>query len=271
MVIPCAAVGAGASAGATALGLGLGKSDFEQTRELFKLQMRQSKRLWTADWAENSVRHGEACMQAAQQHAESQALSTAAYYQAEKLASQGIKLARDQDARSYEMAWRAEVRESLRDELTNQNNRFNIVMLCDTVCLGCVFTLVADGAPPLETPPLFLNFYVGSLGLSIMLFSISLWCAVVVVRRLHEQTAETLERKLFAQSQDLKLVWQRQLQDNQPTGPEEMQLVNQAYEKWVATYLDPIGRAGIQLMALGGRRHVYYRRSIGPSRVSNRI
>ena len=151
MVIPCAvsaakAVGTAGSAGATALGIGMGKSDMDQSRDLFKQQMRQTKRLWTADWAEASVRHGETIMQAAQHHSEAQAMASASYYQAEKLASQSIKLARDQDSRAYEMAWRAEVRESLRDELGNQNNRFNIIMLCDTVCLGCVFTLVADGS-----------------------------------------------------------------------------------------------------------------------------
>ncbi len=151
MVIPAAAatakaVGAAGTAGATALGIGMGKSDMDLSRNLFKQQMRQAKRLWTADWAEASIRHGEATMQAAQHHSESQAMATASYYQAEKLASQSIKLARDQDSRAYEMAWRAEVRESLRDELGNQNNRFNIIMLCDTVCLGCVFTLVADGS-----------------------------------------------------------------------------------------------------------------------------
>ena len=103
----------------------------ELSRDMFKQQMRQTKRLWTADFAEASVRHGETTMQAAQHHSEAQAMATASYYQAEKLASQSIKLARDQDSRAYEMAWRAEVRESLRDELGNQNNRFNIIILCD--------------------------------------------------------------------------------------------------------------------------------------------
>ena len=157
VVVPCVAAAAHAGGvGATALGLGMGKADLELSQELFRLQMRQAKRLWTAYWAENSVRHGEQCLQSAQQHSESQAMATATYFQAEKLASQAIKLARDQDGRAYEMAWRAEVRESLRDELTNQNNRFNIVMLCDTVCLSCVFSLVADGSPPTDTPRVML-------------------------------------------------------------------------------------------------------------------
>jgi hypothetical protein len=255
MVLPIAAAARAASAagnaGATVLGLGMGKSDMELTRDLFKLQMRQAKRLWTADWAEASVRHGEQCMQAAQQHAESQAMAMATYYQAEKLASQGIKLARDQDSRAYEMAWRAEVRESLRDELTNQYNRFNIVMLCDTVCLSCVFSLVAEGTLPEETAMWMINLYVLCLGISITLFSISLWCAVIAVRRLHEHTAAILERKLFAQSEDLQRVWRQQLDLNLPTGPNEIYLFNLAYEKWVAEYLHPIGEPSIHMMSFG--------------------
>lgn len=255
MVLPLAAAAraasAAGSAGATVLGIGMGKTDLELTQDLFKLQMRQAKRLWTADWAESSVRHGEQCMQSAQQHAESQAMAMATYYQAEKLASQGIKLARDQDSRAYEIAWRAEVRESLRDELANQYNRFNIVMLCDTVCLSCVFSLVAEGSLPEETSMLMINLYVLFLGLSTALFSVSLWCAVIVVRRLHEHTAANLECKLFAQSEDLQEVWKRQLALNEPTGPNEIYLVNQAYEKWVAEHLNPIGKPSIHMMSIG--------------------
>ena len=256
MVIPIAtaaaqAVGVAGSAGATALGIGMGKSDLDLSRDIFKLQMRQTKRLWTADWAESSARHGEQIMQAAEHHAESQAMSTATFYQAEKLASQSIKLARDQDSRSYEMAWRAEVRESLRDELGNQNNRFNIIMLCDTVCLGCVFTLIADGSPPIDTPPVMLNAYVFCLGISIMLFSISLWGSIVVVRRLHDNTAARLERKLFALSEDLQIAWQKQLDKSTPTGPQEIYLVHQSYEKWVSEFIDPIGKMSIDMLSIG--------------------
>ncbi|KAG7362822.1 PH domain containing protein [Nitzschia inconspicua] len=245
------AAGAAGNVTATALGLSMGKSDMDLTRDLFKLQMRQAKRLWTADWAEASVRHGESIMQSAQQHAEAQAMAMASYYQAEKLASQSIKLTRDQDSRSYEMAWRSEVRESLRDELGNQYNRFNIVMLCDTVCLGCVFSLVAEGTLPEDTDQLMINLYVAALGVSITLFSVSLWLAVIVVRRLHEHTAAVLERKLFFQSEDLQKRWQYQLQYNLPTGPNEMYLMHQAYEKWLQRYLHPIGSASIHMMTLG--------------------
>ncbi len=67
-----------------------------------------------------------------------------------------------------------------------------------------------------------------------MLFSISLWGAVIMVQRLHDNTAARLERKLFAESEDLQKEWQQQLAKNKPTGAQELYLVHQAYEKWVS-------------------------------------
>lgn len=252
MVLPAAAAAARvAGAGATAIGLGMGKSDLDLTRQLFLLQMQQAKRLWTADFCENSVRHGESLHQAAVQHAQGVAWAGAAHAQAEKLAAHAITVAAQQDARSYEMAWRAEVRESLRDELANQNNRFNILMLCDTVCLSCVFSLLADGNPPQSTRQLLLNLYVLTLGLSTTLFTISMWCCVIVVRRLHEHTAATLEQKIFVQCTDLQNIWAKQVADGIPTGPYEMYLVNQAYEAWLDVHVNQLGNVAIHLLSAG--------------------
>ena len=71
-----------------------------------------------------------------------------------------------------------------------------------------------------------------------MLFSISLWGSVVMVRRLHDNTAARLERKLFVESEDLQKTWQQQLARSTPTGAQELYLVHQAYEKWVRAYKD---------------------------------
>ena len=102
------AAGAAASGGATALGLNFGKETIDVTREAFFMGMRQSKRQFTAQWAESSYRHCEAIAQAAQQHSEAQALASAAYYQAERIHSEGSKLARDMDTRNFEVQWRGE-------------------------------------------------------------------------------------------------------------------------------------------------------------------
>ena len=64
MVVPAAAAAAAAanaakaagSVGATALGITLGKSELDLSRDIFQQQMRQTKRLWTANWAESSTR-----------------------------------------------------------------------------------------------------------------------------------------------------------------------------------------------------------------------
>ena len=334
MVVPAAAAATAAanaakaagSVGATALGITLGKSELDLSRDIFQQQMRQTKRLWTANWAESSTRRtfrycttgsylysafssfviayntnylstllsttlldiitdGETITQAAEQHSEAQALGYAQLYQAEKVAGQHLQVARDQDARMYEMSWRTEVRESLRDDLANQNQRLNSLMLCATVCLGCVFNLLAGQTPPVTTSVWLLQAYVFGLGSSILCFAVSLWCALIVVRRLHDNTAARLERKLFAQSTELQTTWQQQLQagdpstttttiDNddestserggassfsssssshniRPTGPQDLLLIQQSYEQWVAEYIDPVGKLSVDMLSLG--------------------
>jgi hypothetical protein len=213
--------------------------------------MRQTKRLFTAQWAEASYRYGEAMAQAAQQHCEDMALAKTAYLQAEKINSEQVKLARDQDSRSFEMSFRTEARESLRDELTNQFNRYNIVMLCDTVSLGCVYGLVVEGAPPEGTSEWILILYLLCMGGSIMFFSVSLWFCVTIVRRLHEHTASIMERKLFSDDEQLQAAWQEELENGLPTGPNVMHLVNQAYCRWLSRFINPLGHLSVNMMILG--------------------
>lgn len=128
---------------------------------------------------------------------------------------------------------------------------FFTLVISNTVCLGCVFSLAADGTPPVETSSIMLNGYIFCLGVSIMLFTASLWGSVIVVRRLHDNTAARLEQKLFLQSDDLQRVWENQLLKNLPTGPVEIYLVNKAYEKWVSENVDPIGMAALNMLSLG--------------------
>ena len=53
------------SAAATAGGLGLDAAALQKQTEIFKMQLKQTKRLWAADWAEASWRHGEDLLQGA--------------------------------------------------------------------------------------------------------------------------------------------------------------------------------------------------------------
>jgi hypothetical protein len=213
--------------------------------------MRQAKRLWAADWAESSWRHGEELMQSAQQHSESQAIAAATYFQQERVFKQQFRQAHDQDTRAFEMSWRAEAREALRDELANLNNRFNNVMLCDTVCLGCAFGMVVEGEPPHGTQGWLLMCYVSGLGLSICLFTCSLWASIIILRRLNEHTASVLERKLYHKSEDLQRKWEEQLQLGVPTGAGIMQELSKTYEQWVNDNCEPMGNRAIFMLSSG--------------------
>eukprot|EP01051_Picozoa_sp_SAG22_P009099 SAG22_NODE_733_length_7580_cov_2.329501_3_plen_433_part_00 len=229
-------VGAGMSGLATAAGLGIDAAALEKQTEIFKMQLKQTKRLWAADWAETSWRHGEDLLQAARQHQEDQALAAASYYQNQKNFQLGRYLDYQVAQREFALTLRNEIRESLRDELGNQNNRFNNVMLCDTVCLGCAFALVVEGIPPQETSQLVLGLYLGTLGLSICLFTVSLWLAVIIIQRLNAHTASGLERKLYLRGQE-----ENPRKAETETNPTKITKDYEAqYEKWIAE----IGAAG---------------------------
>jgi PH domain len=70
-------------------------------------------------------------------------------------------------------------------------------------------------------------------------------------RRLHEHTAGILERKLFADDDELQQRWQYELEENLPTGHAMLNLVNQAYQRWLSYYISPLGDSSVQLMAVG--------------------
>ena len=87
-----------------------------------------------------------------------------------------------------------------------------------------------------------------TLGVSVTMFTISLWSAVIIVRRLNESTASTLERKLYFSDEALQTLWRQQLESDQPTGTEIMVALATAYDAWVDENCEPIGsRATIML------------------------
>jgi hypothetical protein len=116
---------------------------------------------------------------------------------------------------------------------------------------------------------MMLNGYIFCLGVSIMLFTVSLWLAVIVVRRLHDNTAARLEQKLFIQSDDLQRVWKDQLVKNKPTGPTEIYLVAKGYEKWISENVDPIGLAAFAVIR--SSHDVRYCRAIDAQSVHDRV
>jgi membrane protein implicated in regulation of membrane protease activity len=91
-----------------------------------------------------------------------------------------------------EVTLEAEVRDGLRDEFAIKNNRFNTLMVCDTVMMGCAFSLVSDGSLPEGSIVQVTWTYMSGLSVSISLLTVSLWCSFIVCRRLNQVTAWAL-------------------------------------------------------------------------------
>ena len=87
------------------------------------------------------------------------------------------------------MTLEAEVRNGLRDEFAIKNNRFNTLMVCDTVMLGCAFSVLSDGALPAGSHVAVVWVFMSGLSICIMCLTVSLWCSFIVCRRLNEITA----------------------------------------------------------------------------------
>ena len=108
---------------------------------------------------------------------------------------------------------------------------------CDAVCMGCIMPLVESGTPPEATSKVHIAIYLFSLGSCLMFFIMSLWFCLIVTRRLHEHTAAILERKLFADTEELQKVWQDQIENGLPTDHTVMNLLNQVSQEGASSIL----------------------------------
>eukprot|EP01048_Picozoa_sp_COSAG05_P013917 COSAG05_NODE_1529_length_4623_cov_45.328912_2_plen_326_part_00 len=164
----------------------------KQTAELFERQIAQDKKFFYASYAEAVAHHSEAYGQAARLHAQSYAQSISAYWQAERVHQREFVQSRMHHREQLEVTMEAEIRDGLRDEFAYKNNRFNTLMVCDTVMLGCAFGLVSDGGLPDPVQPFMAWLYMSGLLLSVSLLTVSLWCSFIVCRRLNQYTAWVL-------------------------------------------------------------------------------
>ena len=156
----------------------------------------------------------------------------AAVKQAEKMHWREFKWNYLHEKRAYLIAQGAEIREGLRDTLSARTYEFNNVMLCDTVCLGASFALVVEGSPPETASTLMLALYVAVVASAIAMFIVSLWCSVIVTRRLNFRSAGELEL-IFAKEKEASFATDY--------------ILNKQWEtmEWYTNYLDQhTGRLG---------------------------
>eukprot|EP01043_Picozoa_sp_COSAG02_P020439 COSAG02_NODE_1009_length_15234_cov_9.594423_6_plen_115_part_00 len=90
---------------------------------------------------------------------------------------------------------RAEIRNGLRDEFGQKNNRYNALMICQTVLVACGFQLCLVDLPAPDPDNLewiwttYSWVFAGALGLALGVLAVSLWFNFIVTRRLNQYTA----------------------------------------------------------------------------------
>ena len=180
------------SVAATTLPAALATKEIVTALKVHKEAFQQDKRFFYASYAEAVAHHGEAYAQAQRHHKESYALSDATYYQGDKHHRRTFQQAKLQHQVDRDIKMRAEIRAGLRDEFLQKNNRYNALMVCQTVMLTCGFNLSLVDVPGNESWSTVFWVYSGLLGLSFGLLALALWFNFIVTRRLNQYTASVL-------------------------------------------------------------------------------
>eukprot|EP01050_Picozoa_sp_SAG11_P009010 SAG11_NODE_823_length_6997_cov_60.301247_5_plen_270_part_00 len=203
-----------ASLAAATTGVGLSTGEITTALKVHKEAYQQDKRFFYASYTEAVAHHGEAYAQAERIHAQSYAHAEAQYWQGDKHHRRTFEQAKLQHRLSIDLAMRAEIREGLRDEFGQKNNRYNALMICQTVMLTCSFQLSL--VEPAETAWRVATYlYTSTLGLSIGLLTLSLWANFILTRRLNQYTAGVMHVEMH-QNED----WRRKMGKVKFTGAE---------------------------------------------------
>ena len=138
----------GIAAGVTAAGMAGG--EITTALKVHKEAFQQDKRMFYASYTEAVAHHGEAYAQGERLHSQSYAQGEAAYYQADRQHRRDFQQAKLQHQLDRDIVMRAEIRNGLRDEFGQKNNRYNALMICQTVMVACCFQLCvrAHRQPP---------------------------------------------------------------------------------------------------------------------------
>jgi hypothetical protein len=194
------AVLGGLSVAAGAMSSGLAAGEITTALKVHKEAFQQDKRFFYAGYTESVAHHGEAYAQAERQHAQSYAQGEAAYYQSDRHHRRSFEQAKLQHRIDRDISMRAEIRAGLRDEFGQKNNRYNALMICQTVMLTCAFQLGLIELPwdeaEVRTEKVWDTFswmYSAALGSALGMLSLSLWTNFIVTRRLNQYTAGVMQ------------------------------------------------------------------------------
>jgi len=136
-----AAIVGGMGLAAGTMGATLGAGEITSALKIHKEAFQQDKRFFYAGYTEAVAHHGEAYAQGERLHSQGFAQAEAAYYQADRHHRRAFQQGKLQHQIDRDIAMRSEIRGGLRDEFGQKNNRYNALMICQTVMLTSAFML----------------------------------------------------------------------------------------------------------------------------------
>ena len=237
-----AAVVGGLSLAAASMSSGLAAGEITTALKVHKEAFQQDKRFFYAAYTEAVAHHGEAYAQAQRLHSQSYALSDASYHQADKHHRRSFQQAKLQHKIDRDISMRAEIREGLRDEFGQKNNRYNALMVCQTVMLTCAFQLSLVDVPSTMWAA-WLWVYSGLLGTAFGLLSLSLWFNFIVTRRLNQYTAGVMQVEMHLSEE-----WRRK------RGVDDVldaALLRDYFRKWFGRHCSLLATASMHLFSCG--------------------
>lgn len=234
-----AAIAALCSSASSGLNLGEITAAYKVHREAFK----QDRRLFYAEYTEAVAHHGEEYAQAERHHSESFPHAEAGYWQSARHHRRDVDQARLQNRLMVEEQMQAEIRGMLRDDFEQKINRFDALMVCQTLMLGQAGQL-SYITGPVPTDWRWITFvYTAMVAGSLVVLTLSMWFNYVCLRRLNEYTPGELHVLMHQDAEWLKRKGKDDVFD--------AILVREQFVKWFKEHCSFMGTVSMHLFTVG--------------------
>ena len=234
------------ASGALAVGIqntALGVGEINAALKIHKEAFCQDKRLFYAEYCEGVAHHNEEFAQVQRLHSQGFALDDAAYKQADRHHRREFQQAKLQHRINIDIAMRSEIRNGLRDEFYQKLNRYNALLVCQTVMLAISFQQAVVTDLPGKTWATWLYIYSAVLGLAFGNITLAMWCNFLVTRRLNEYTAGVMHIEMHLSEE-----WRRKRGHDDVL---DVALLRDYFRRWFSRHCGLLAGASMHLFWTG--------------------
>jgi hypothetical protein len=215
--------------------------------KVHKESLKQDKRFFYAEFTESVAHFGEEYAQAERHHGQAYPHAEGCYWQPARHHPRDVEQARLQVRADIDLTMRAEIREQLRDEFSQKLNRFEALMVCQTMMLAqaCQLTYQPMNAPtPVGPGWTWVTYvYTTMCALALMVLTLSMWLNFVLTRRINEFTAGVMQIEMHQNPAWRQMMGQDDVTDNK--------LVRQEFNKWFKRHCSWLGTVSMHSFTIG--------------------